>query len=551
MAIDVVAAQTVEAGTTDPIGHGLARKAVFEGEATNRVIRLAEAAGVPVYIVHLSASDALAEVRAARDRGHEGVRRDMPAVPVPVARRPRQRVRRRQVRVLAAAPAEGPLGRAVDRPRQGRPPARRRPTTARSTSTARRSSGGATSARSPTACRASRTGSTCSTTAASSAAGSRRSAGSRSSRRRRPSCSGCTRRRARSSVGADADLVVYDPNREADDLGQDAPHGRGLLVLRGPQGPGRSDIVLSRGSVIVRDGEFTGRKGHGRFVKRAAGRLRPARLSAAGDDGDRATIRDPGRSRAARRRARTSFATCGACGRRRRPASTTSSRRSTRPRRTSSSTAMPAGRAGSTWRSPGIGDELVVTLRTRRRRSTRRAVPEPDLTDPARAPAARRDGHPPHPRGDRWARPSTTTRRRQHPDPDRAPRSTPEGGPIDGPGDDGRAGRGARPDHGRGPRWRARRLEFEELVDTVRGLYDDGHRALLIDLAGLRFMASSGLVALHSIVRLMHGERRRPRSRLGCDPLAGPRRERRLDADRGPAVCGPSRPSSESSAAPD
>ncbi len=69
MAIDVVAEQTVDAGTTDPIGHGLARKAVFEGEATNRVIRLAEAAGVPVYIVHLSAREALAEVRAARDRG--------------------------------------------------------------------------------------------------------------------------------------------------------------------------------------------------------------------------------------------------------------------------------------------------------------------------------------------------------------------------------------------------------------------------------------------------------------------------------------------------
>ena len=32
---------------------------------------------------------------------------------------------------------------------------------------------------------------------------------------------------------------------------------------------GRSDVVLSRGSVIVRDGEFTGRKGHGKFVKRA------------------------------------------------------------------------------------------------------------------------------------------------------------------------------------------------------------------------------------------------------------------------------------------
>jgi dihydropyrimidinase len=32
---------------------------------------------------------------------------------------------------------------------------------------------------------------------------------------------------------------------------------------------GRSDIVLSRGSVLVRDGEFTGTKGAGRFVKRA------------------------------------------------------------------------------------------------------------------------------------------------------------------------------------------------------------------------------------------------------------------------------------------
>src|SRR6187397_267331 len=69
MAIDVVAADTVAEGTTDPIGHGLARKAVFEGEATNRVIRLAEAAGVPVYIVHLSAREALEEVKRARDEG--------------------------------------------------------------------------------------------------------------------------------------------------------------------------------------------------------------------------------------------------------------------------------------------------------------------------------------------------------------------------------------------------------------------------------------------------------------------------------------------------
>lgn len=47
---------------------------------------------------------------------------------------------------------------------------------------------------------------------------------------------------------------------------------------------------------------------------------------------------------------------------------------------------------------------------------------------------------------------------------------------------------------------------FSELIEQVRGLYDAGTRHLLLDLADLRFMASSGLVALHSIVRLMHGE---------------------------------------------
>jgi len=69
LAIDVVAEQSVEQGRTDPYYHGVVRYPIFEGEATHRVIRLAEAARVPVYIVHLSARDALNEVRTARDRG--------------------------------------------------------------------------------------------------------------------------------------------------------------------------------------------------------------------------------------------------------------------------------------------------------------------------------------------------------------------------------------------------------------------------------------------------------------------------------------------------
>ncbi len=69
LAIDVVAGQTVDAGHTDPYYHGTSRSPVLEGEASNRVIRLAQAAGAPVYIVHLSARQALEEVRRARDEG--------------------------------------------------------------------------------------------------------------------------------------------------------------------------------------------------------------------------------------------------------------------------------------------------------------------------------------------------------------------------------------------------------------------------------------------------------------------------------------------------
>jgi dihydropyrimidinase len=59
----------VAAGRTDPYYHGTSRSPVFEGEATNRVIRLAEVAGAPVYIVHLSAAEALNELRQARNEG--------------------------------------------------------------------------------------------------------------------------------------------------------------------------------------------------------------------------------------------------------------------------------------------------------------------------------------------------------------------------------------------------------------------------------------------------------------------------------------------------
>ena len=47
---------------------------------------------------------------------------------------------------------------------------------------------------------------------------------------------------------------------------------------------------------------------------------------------------------------------------------------------------------------------------------------------------------------------------------------------------------------------------YEHLIEDVRGLYQDGARKVVLDLSGLTYMASSGLIALHSIVQVMHGE---------------------------------------------
>ena len=67
--IDVIVQQALAEGKTAPIYHALTRPTVAEAEAVNRAIAMAEIAGVPVYIVHLSSEDALNQVREARDRG--------------------------------------------------------------------------------------------------------------------------------------------------------------------------------------------------------------------------------------------------------------------------------------------------------------------------------------------------------------------------------------------------------------------------------------------------------------------------------------------------
>ena len=69
MTIDIIVKQMVAEKKLAPKYHAISRPAAAEGEATNRAIALAEMAGTPVYIVHLTCNDALTKVSDARDRG--------------------------------------------------------------------------------------------------------------------------------------------------------------------------------------------------------------------------------------------------------------------------------------------------------------------------------------------------------------------------------------------------------------------------------------------------------------------------------------------------
>jgi dihydropyrimidinase len=68
-AIDVLAEQLVAQGKTGPYYHGIARAWQMEEEATHRAIMLANLTGAPLYVVHVSAKQAVEQLAWARDRG--------------------------------------------------------------------------------------------------------------------------------------------------------------------------------------------------------------------------------------------------------------------------------------------------------------------------------------------------------------------------------------------------------------------------------------------------------------------------------------------------
>jgi dihydropyrimidinase len=68
-AIDVLIAQALARGETDPWYHSVTRPVEMEAEATFRSIMLAKVAKCPLYVVHMSAREAVQAVVQARDMG--------------------------------------------------------------------------------------------------------------------------------------------------------------------------------------------------------------------------------------------------------------------------------------------------------------------------------------------------------------------------------------------------------------------------------------------------------------------------------------------------
>jgi dihydropyrimidinase len=68
-AIEVLMAEAIAAGNTDPIYHALTRPPETEGEATNRAIQLARVAGATLYVVHVSCKESVEPIAIAREKG--------------------------------------------------------------------------------------------------------------------------------------------------------------------------------------------------------------------------------------------------------------------------------------------------------------------------------------------------------------------------------------------------------------------------------------------------------------------------------------------------
>ncbi|HEU5426419.1 MAG TPA: dihydropyrimidinase [Actinocrinis sp.] len=267
IAIDQLVAQALAQGRTDPVYHGLTRPPELEGEATSRAIQLAKVTGAPLYIVHLTASQALDAVTEARDCGQNVFAETCPQylylalddlakpdfegakyVASPPLR-PREHteslwkgLRTNDLSVISTDHCpfcfkdQKELGRGdFSKIPNGMPGVEHRMDLIFQGVAAGKIS-------------KERWVELCSTTAAR--------------------MFGLYGRKGVIAPGADADIVVYDPNAQQTISATTHHMNVDYSAYEGMEITGRVETVLSRGSVVIRDGAFHGKPGHGRFVRR-------------------------------------------------------------------------------------------------------------------------------------------------------------------------------------------------------------------------------------------------------------------------------------------
>ena len=266
--IDVLQRAALAAGRTSPREHPRTRPALAEAEATHRVIALAELAGAPVYVVHVSAAEAVDEIAAARAKGLPVSGETCPQYLVlsdelydgpgfegaKYVMRPPLRDRRAQERLwrgLAAGElqvvATDHCSFRMDQKAVGRDDFTKIPGGAPGIET-RLSllfDGGVRGGR----------------------FGIERFVALTASEPAK--LFGLWPRKGCITPGADADLVVWDPDRTLT-LGAATLHMNvDYSPFEGRAVTGAPDLVLSRGQVVAEAGRFVGRPGAGRFVRRA------------------------------------------------------------------------------------------------------------------------------------------------------------------------------------------------------------------------------------------------------------------------------------------
>jgi dihydropyrimidinase len=275
--IDVLVQEALHQGHKAPKYHALTRPSRAEGEATGRAIALAEMAGVPIYIVHLSSADALEKVRQARDMGLPAYAETCPqylflscdnyeepgfagakyVMSPPLREKWHQDVlwkglAKNDLQVISTDHCpfcmneQKALGKDdFSRIPNGAPGIETRLTLVHD--------GGVRQGR----ISLNRFVELCSTTPAR--------------------MFGLFPRKGTIAVGSDADIVIFDPQAEQV-LGVKTLHMRvDYNPYEGRRVKGTPSTVISNGKVIVENGVFVGRKGTGRFVKRGPS-LAPAGL---------------------------------------------------------------------------------------------------------------------------------------------------------------------------------------------------------------------------------------------------------------------------------